>query len=732
MFKKARRPYPISALFIATTAVVPVSSAYSQGLEEIIITAERREASLQETPISIAAFSPADLERSNIQSSYDLQLHTPGLVMSSGLAQGQMFIRGIGSANLGIGADPSSSIHVDGVYRPRASAALTEFYDVERIEVLKGPQGTLYGRNTTGGTINIISKKPTDDLEGHADAMYGSHEKFRFRATTNVPFSGGAAARFSVIRAKSDGYSTNLSPTLDPVAPTPAEKYYHEDLAAIRGALRIDLGDSAEWNLVASGSRDRGSRSMPLFIVPGTPGPQVSAGAIVTGDHFRTRLTFTPREKNDEWSVSSTIDWELGAIAFKSLTSYAESKQDTFDDVDASEINSAFQRTTGNNEVFTQEFQIRSNSNEDLEWIVGAFYLTEDAVQSVDLFVFQDSPTPLGFLIDATAKTSALAGFGQASYNLIENLRLTAGLRYSWERKKHTTEALLGSTPGEPGAVVGPAIFERNSWNAWTPKFGIDFFATEDLMLYITASRGFKSGGYNSIQAPPVLESRFDPEKIWAYEAGLKGTFLNNHLRTNLAVFFYDYKDLQVTINDAGLSRIRNAASAEIKGLDLQVNALVSEQFQVDMSYAYLDATFKSFPNANDPDLPLIDGQPQSIDLSGSTLPHSPKHTLFLGAQYTVPLSQERGSITLRGEYSLRSKMYFTAINVRPSGERATHIFNASLTYEDASDRWRASIFGRNLTDVHYIQTVIKSPVNGTTGVPAAPRTWGIEIGHKF
>lgn len=500
MLKKAHRSYPVGVLFVAsTTALVPVSSVYSQGLEEIVVTAERREASLQQTPISIAAFSPNDLERSHIQSSYDLQMHTPGLVMSSGLAQGQMFIRGIGSGNLGIGADPSSSVHADGVYKPRASAALTEFYDVERIEVLKGPQGTLYGRNTTGGTINVISKKPTDDLEGHADAMYGSHEKFRFRGMANIPVSDGVAARFSVIRTKSDGYSTNLSPALDPVSPTPPDKYYNEDLTAIRGALRVDIGDSAEWNLIASGSRDRGTRSMPLFIVPGTTGPQVDAGAIVTGEHFRTRLTFTPWEKNDEWSLSSTLDWDLGAIAFKSLTSYAESKQDTYDDVDASEINSAFQRTTGNNEVFTQEFQIRSNSNDDLEWIVGAFYLHEDAVQSVDLFVFQNAPSPVGFLIDASAKTSALAGFGQASYSVTDKLRITAGLRYSWERKKHTGDALLGSTPGEPGMVVGPAVVERNSWNAWTPKFGIDFFATEDIMLYVSASRGFKSGGYNSI-----------------------------------------------------------------------------------------------------------------------------------------------------------------------------------------------------------------------------------------
>lgn len=228
------------------------------------------------------------------------------------------------------------------------------------------------------------------------------------------------------------------------------------------------------------------------------------------------------------------------------------------------------------------------------------------------------------------------------------------------------------------------------------------------------------------------MESRFDPEKIWAYEAGLKGTFLDNRLRTNLAAFFYDYKDLQVTVYDQGLSRIRNAASAEIKGIDLQVNALITEQLQFDMSYAYLDATFKSFPSATDPDLPLIDGQPQLIELSGSTLPHSPKHTLFLGAQYSIPLTDDAGSITLRGEYSLRSKMYFTPINIRTAGERTTNIVNASITYEDASERWRASVFGRNLTDVRYIQTVIKSPVNGITGVPAAPRTWGVEVGYKF
>jgi iron complex outermembrane receptor protein len=432
----------------------------------------------------------------------------------------------------------------------------------------------------------------------------------------------------------------------------------------------------------------------------------------------------------DHTTYSAHLEWEFGDAVFKSISGFIDAKNEIELDIDATEVDFTWDIENEEVRAFSQEFQLVSNSSDRFEWIVGAFYLHEKAEQHLQIFI-----TPFAANIDYPVenRVDAYALFGQGSYAITEKLRLTAGLRYSYEEKDadflNIVTDPLGILTGVPGGGVFMTQFSpKESWEAWTPKFGLDYFLNDDVMLYVSATRGFKSGGFNLLGAG----EQFDPEFIWSYEAGFKSTLIEDRLRLNVAAFHYDYSDLQVNrFNPAtggASTTVSNAASAEVRGLEAEVVTLISDGLEFDLGLAALDAEYEDFLSAN-PDAPdpFVDQ-----DLSGNTLPRSPKFSISAGLQYAFNVSNA-GMLRLRAEAKYQSHIWFDQFNSENVEEDSYTLLSAFVTFESEDQRWWVQAYGRNLTDELYRQSVIRATsLIGTLDFWGQPRTYGVEVGFRY
>jgi len=690
---------------------------------EIVVTAERRAADLQSVPIAITAMTGDQLDRSGIQSTQDLQVRTPGLVFTTNASYGQPYIRGIGSDFLSAGADPSVAVNVDGVYQTRATAALQDLFDIDRVEVVKGPQGTLYGRNATGGAINIITRDPGSSFEAAGDMLYGNYDKLRLRGVVNVPLvDDRLALRASGYFTRRDGYTDNLEL---------GKKLDGEHVWAVRAKLKASLTPDLTITLGGDLTREDSTRNLAPKLNPLYPAPSLDLlGAEIIDDPRTVRNNDANALDVRRSAAQATIDWRLGVVNFKSITSYAHTSNSLALDLDATEVNFAHDTLDEKSDAFSQELQFSSSNDTAFSWIVGAYYLHEKAQQHFQVFL---SPFAATIAYPVSNKVDAYALFGQGKYKLTDRLGLIAGLRYSHERKRAGFTNIVTDPAGIITSVPGGGIFttafdSKASWKAWTPKFGAEYQLADKVMLYASATRGFKSGGFNLLGSG----ERFAPEYVWSYEAGLKSTLLDKRLRLNLAAFHYDYSGLQVNrynpTTGGATTTITNAASASIDGIDADIVAVLARGLELDGGVSILDAKYQNFLSAN-PDAanPFVDQ-----DLSGNTMPRSPKFTFNLGLQYSLDLI-ERGTLTLRGETRRQSHIWFDQFNATGVEQGSYMLFNGSISWTSGHDRWRVQLFGRNLTDKLYRQSTIRATsTTGTLDFWGAPRTYGVEIGFRY
>lgn len=691
---------------MASVSIVYAAELANDSFEEILVTAERRESSLQETPISITALTEKSLNQYGVQDIFDLQLMTPGLIVSQTF-QGNIYIRGIGTDLQGVGADASVALHLDGIYVTRPNAAVQDFYDVERIEVLRGPQGTLYGRNATGGVINVISKQPINEFSASGDILYGNYNKLRFRGAISGPLiKDKLLARFAFMSSNRDGYVDNLATGTD---------LLDEDVMSARGMLKFIGSDNFDALLTIDGTRNR-SRSLALAVID----PQNNLGVLfggnsnAPGDYFNIYNDMEAPMKRDQYGVSLKMNWRLEGVTVTSISAYRRSSTRRALDSEATDF--PFVGEEGSwekSKAFTQEIQLSSNNESPLQWVLGAFYLHEKAkADFLVLFPFIGAD----ITIPAENTVNALAGFGQATYAVTDALRITAGLRYSYEKKDESN----ANTFNDVVTVTGGG---KDSWKAWTPKFVVDYKMAEDVMAYLSATRGFKSGGFNSVGFQPS----FDPEYIWSYEAGLKTAFLDNKVQANLSGFYYDYSDLQVTVIDGVSTAVDNAAKARVYGAELEMVLRPVKGLTIEGSLALLDAKFKEL-TTEDPVLPGV-----LQDFSGNRLPRSPKTTASLAVQYTWPVANY-GSLSARGEYQYNGQMYFSQYNAPYEQQDEFSVVNAKLTFTSEDERWNISVFGKNLSDKTYLVSAFRLAIigGGSVGTVAPPRTYGVSFGFNF
>ncbi|MDB5367566.1 MAG: hypothetical protein JWM77_3493 [Rhodospirillales bacterium] len=686
--------------------ILPGAAIAAEALEEITVTAEKRGENLQAVPISITAFSGAGLQARGILTTVDLAQFTPGLQFSTNAAYAQPYIRGIGSNQLNVASDPSVAVNIDGVYVTRPASQIANFLDVERVEVLKGPQGTLYGRNATGGAINIISNSPTREWTGKASVEIGNYDALNGSFVLSGPIvADKVLARVAVGRETRDGFYPNLvdDRRIDSLGVTQA-----------RGIVDVLATDTFSLRFAGSWRREKDTRGLAAFTFYPGPANLPPYNRPILSGNGKVDADGPLRGENEADSVSMTAKWQIGDLTATSITAHRHSSFAYALDLDQTGYHYADNlNQTETSRTTTQEVRLEQSDANRFYWTIGAFYLGEKASAN-NLYKYWYAN--LTIVPQGRAATDAYAAFGQAYFKLTDQIRLTAGARYSAEERTVDVRSTVNT--------AATTFKDKANFYAFTPKFAIDYTFAPNVMAYASATKGFKSGGYN---ATSTTNPAFRPEQVWAYEAGIKSDLMNRRLRLNAAMFYYDYTDLQVIESVPGFpSRITNAAAATIKGAEFSAEAAVTSQLILNANLALLDAKYDQYKT--------IDSERPSLgvlDLKGLTLPRSPKMTFNLGAAYSWDAPW--GQFTARGDYFHTSKIYFVSFDTPKETQAGYGLVNASLTFTPNVGSWTATAWARNLTDQKYSQVLLSnSGFFGTIGFPGAPQTYGLRFDYRF
>ncbi|RVT42279.1 TonB-dependent receptor [Sphingobium algorifonticola] len=717
------------------------------GIEDIVVTAERRATNLQDTPIAITALSAEALASQGVAVINDLAATVPNLTSTTGAqgsADANFFIRGVGQFDFIITNDPGVGVYVDGVYLGRTVGAMLDSGDIGRVEVLRGPQGTLFGRNTLGGAISITSKTPEAGAFG-ADvrATYGSRDRIEVDGSVNVPLGGENALRAYGFYREQDGFARNA---------LTGDRFGATDRHGGKLQLRLAPSETVTVDLSADYSLDK-SNPAPSVLRAITAAPFFPATAANDiqnrNDFYTVYASNSPRARNEVYGFSGTITAELGSATLKSITAYRNLDGFSTSDPDGTRFRLYDQAVTTQQEQFSQEIQVSGDAlNDRLNYLVGGYFFRERAEQSLGLCFapITDTPTaPFNNCNTWTQQnnqlTKSYAVFGQARYKLVDTVSVTVGGRYTWDDKTIVSNQFFDFRPagvgfgaiagfGLPATLLGqrvaiPIVTDlpaAQKFEKFTPKLGVEFTPNSDLLIFASYSKGFRSGGFNGrLIAPQATVPSYAPDTNDAYELGFKTDLLDRALRVNGTLFYSKYKDIQQTISDPAVQfRVANAGNAELYGFELEVTAVPTEGLRFDIALGYTHSEFQ--------DVPALVGP-----INGNQLPFSPEWTVGLGAEYQADLGS-LGTLTPRVDFRYQARTYFTAFNLPLEQQAGYGILNGRLTWKDADRRFSASVYGLNLTDKEYYtfgQDALTSQGVAYTYL-GRPREFGITLGYSF
>ena len=756
-----------STFFTGTAIANDTSESKMVSLEEVVVTSRKISESLQDVPIAVSAFTADALQKRGLTNISQIGDYTPSLIMdftsalTGSSASATTFIRGIGQSDFLLTIDPGVGLYVDGVYVARSVGGIVDLLNLERIEVLKGPQGTLFGRNTIGGAINIISAKPGEEFSLRAEVTIGSDSRRDLRMSVDVPLiEGKLYSSLSFSSKNRDGYAKRIPFTGEhgPDISYPSQavgqntELGDENTDTVKGIFQLDASDRLQATLIvdATRSREHSAVSTLLNTYPGATqlsglyngciagvipveacGPAFNLNGdadpnndrtpydnrFLTGDPYTTYATGPNFSNLDLFGISLTLDYALSDnIDLKSITAYRKLDAEFGRDGDNSPLTIDHTSNLYEHEQFTQELQVTGLSMDGkLKWLAGLYYFEESGRDNV--FV------PLGGLpflsLDELniVENVSYAAFGQVSYNFTEDLSITAGIRYTKENKDYRPvhRELIS------GALLLPDDVAELDITDTSPRLGIEYRWNENLFTYVSVSKGFKSGGFTGRTVDPQPAARpFKPEKVWAYEAGFKSDLIDDRVRLNGAVYYTDYTNLQV-VNQEGITPITvNAGKAEIKGAELELQALVNDNLVLNVGLAYTDAKYSEITD------PFA-----TINLN-SKFANTPEWSSTVGLDYTVDLDNN-GTMQLHGDWNYNSKIYNNAENTPELTQPAVHLFNAAITYTNPNEQWDLVLGGRNLTDERYLVSGFDQPgVGFTEGTYARPREWYLTLRLNF
>jgi iron complex outermembrane receptor protein len=623
---------------------------------------------------------------------------TPNLNFTVGTGGGgstvNAFIRGVGETDFIVTTDPAVGLYLDGVYMARAFGANMELKDIERIEVLRGPQGSLFGKNSIGGAINVVTRKPGDETEAELSLGIGSENLRTLSLYGQTALSDSLSASLSLMHRKADGWQAR-----------PDRDAGDEDVTTVRTILAWDVSDNFESRLSVDWSdRDQtGYPNVMLSFQNGTTfgdlwnmlnpaNPCCTPNADIDVSNAAGPL---PNDKVEAWGVNWTNTWQLGDLQLKSITAYREMEALFGRDGDNSANAYTGDIHDQDHEQFSQEFQL-SSDGEKLQWVLGAYFFEEESIDDTDLIIIEGLGVSVNF--HNVADTTSYALFAHANYSLTEKLDLYGGIRYTREEKDFSQRIRnldfgfphAFPIPGMPVAScdfdVAAAFFDcSQDWSNTSPKLGLAYHMNDDVMLYTHISRGFRSGGYNGRAFGSAADlQEYEPETLTSYEAGIKAELLDNSLRLNAALFYNDYEDIQVLITRAGSVAVENASAATIMGGELELTWAATEAWQLQAGVGFI----------NDDSDGWVD---VTGDYTDTELKHTPDWTVNISSDYRVALGEM--GLHLRVDAKYRSDYYIDDVNTELLHPGAHTLINAGLILRAGDERWDVALQGFNMTD---------------------------------
>jgi iron complex outermembrane receptor protein len=714
----------------------PAGKDAAAGVEEITVTARRRDESLQDVPIAMSAFSAERLDDTGALDVTWLQQTTPNLTLQ--VARGTnstliAFIRGVGQQDPLWGFEPGVGLYVDDVYIARPQGAVLDIYDIERLEVLRGPQGTLYGRNTVGGAIKYVTKPLGEEPRLDVRANLGSYDQTDLIASGSTPIGETFAVGASAAVYRRDGYGENL---------LTGEEHYDKDVNAFRVSAEWNPSDTLGVRFAADYVDDNSNAKHGHREAPGAG---LTAADVVPVDVYDTTAGIGGDNNVETRGVSLTAAWDItDVLTFKSITAYREGETQTLIDFDSGPTPALDIPGRYEDDQTTQEFQLLFEG-ERVQGVAGLYYLDATAAGAFD--------TPVGALVFTIAtsgevKTESYAAFADVSFDLTDALSASLGVRWTHDERQGTVyrqnftglgSPLFGVTTGLPGLVRSDYTNER-TFEELTPRASLSYEFSDDLTAYAAYSEGFKSGGFDmrgdAVLTPDTVNG-YDPEYVDSYELGLKGDVLDGRLSFNGAVFYADYTGQQITrqeptVTGVVASFVDNAGSSTIQGVELEGAIAFTERLTATYGIGYVDAEFDEFHSVT-----VVSGVPVPIDLSDTAvfqntpewngnLTLSYRHELANGSDLTGTVS---GSY--RSEYSM-----FEFENPLLDQTESYTLLDANLVWALADGRTRFALHGRNLTDEEYKIGGYYFPgaafgniVNSFYG---PPRTWFVSASYSF
>lgn len=739
-------------------------------LEEIVVTARKREENIQDTPISVTAFSGSGLELRGYTDISQIANATPNLVFDtsppiSGNSSGaSVFLRGVGQLDFTINVDPGVGLYVDGAYVSRSIGSVLDLLDVERIEVLRGPQGTLFGRNTIGGAIQYISKSPTDEFSARVKTTFGSDDRVEVLASANLPISDTLKSKFTVLSKQRDGY----------VIDGRGVDLGDDDSLSGQAIFEWTPNDkfNAKLNIDFSSDDENGAPNVPieLFAFDGEFG-FANGVSITAADDFPTRFNFfsptcafdnndpssvsgpgcfgnqlndgdigttgsnfpLTKSENDVFGTSLTFNYDFGNVQFKSITAYRDLDSEFGRDSDHSALPIFATANVQEQEQFSQEIQL-SGSTDNSKWVVGAFYFNEDATEFTQIFLPAfGGPVLLSGLFYNDVENESTAVYGEYTFDFSEKLALTVGARYTDESKFYASDqgfTLINGDVGDalfldfdptdpstnPESLASFDVIDRDlgisrfvvtlidepgqtlDFDDTNVRVNLAYKPNDNTLIYGTYSDAFKSGGFNPRYLAPTSDLRaieFGEESVEAFEIGYK--FSSQQFRANLALFYSDYSDIQISADSptsAGATVTQNAAGATISGIEAEFTYVPNGSWLFEAGFGYLDAEYDE----------LGSGVTSGITLD-SRFPRIPEFTANVGASYVQSLNVG-SSLTYRVDASYRGDTEGTVQNDPQAFQDDYSIVNAGIVYNSANDKWRVSAGVSNLTDEEYTLSV--------------------------
>jgi len=750
-------------------------------LEEITVTAQRREARLQDTPISITAFTASAIDKLGVTNVEQLANLAPNVrfdftapVSGASDAAG-VFIRGVGQADFALTTEAGVGTYVDGVYMSRSIGGVLDVLDIDRMEILRGPQGTLFGRNTIGGVINIVSAKPTDEFGGAGELELGSFSRRYLRGTLNIPVSDSLKIRLTASSKEEDGYvHSRLVPQSPATSPVPPGSnlpgsgsqidYGNENRQAVRLIATYDPHNNFTADFSVDGERVRENNAPAVLVgvtggnnpalgpiaffynlvqAPGTqlagfPNAQYSCANFCTGSPNSTYATGPNGTSINAWGPALTLSWHPRPnLELKSISAHHEESGFFNRDADGSPIDLTH---TSNYDYqhrqFSQELQLNGSTFDDrLKFAMGVYYFVETGSDPL-LVTF---PSSFGTLYqdEDHVDNNSVAGYAQATFSLTQRFSITAGGRYTRDSKTFDTDQYLITGTS---AVVGNAVFGgappgtliplvprhshvNSTFTNTSPRVSLDYKIMDQALVYVSYNEGYKGGGFNLRYVAPVpAVVPFGAEKVTTWEAGLKTEFLDRRVRANLALFTTNYNDMQLTeYQELGAPLTVNAGNSKIKGGELELVAAPLEGLELSYSLGVLSAHYVSLvPN---PALNL----PLQVQITrGSKLQKTPPNESVIGIDYRLAHILPGGAVALHADWRFTADTYNDAQNSIFLYQPAYNIGNASIAWEPVLAKWSIRVFVHNATDRRYI---VSGDSNYGIGFHEAefnrPREWG-------